>query len=170
MRERVGLNPDHICRLDHIRVGPLLTVDKGDVGKKRANRLAPGVMAAEDNDSLSCGIRKFQFCRFIRFRPPISTALACVKTSSRTMYANSEDFQVLAITTMVSSFVAEWNDPNMKLHHEWKVVPSRPLSIRSEQPNGKARGQPLKSKLNISERAAPVNFGSMKSAARFSLL
>ena len=23
-------------------------------------------------------------------------------------YANSEDFQVLAITTMVSSFVAEW--------------------------------------------------------------
>ena len=28
-----------------------------------------------------------------------------------TMYANSEDFQVLAITTMVSSFVAEWNDP-----------------------------------------------------------
>ena len=30
------------------------------------------------------------------------------------MYANSEDFQVLAITTMVSSFVAEWNDRNMK--------------------------------------------------------
>lgn len=26
-----------------------------------------------------------------------------------TMYANSEDFQVLAITTMVSSFVVEWN-------------------------------------------------------------
>ena len=25
-------------------------------------------MAAEGNDSLSCGIRKFQFCRFIRFR------------------------------------------------------------------------------------------------------
>lgn len=24
------------------------------------------------------------------------------------MYANSEDFQVLAISTMVSSFVAEW--------------------------------------------------------------
>lgn len=35
----------------------------------------------------------------------------------KTMYANSEDFQVLAITTMVSSFVAEWNDQNMKLHH-----------------------------------------------------
>ena len=87
-----------------------------------------------------------------------------------TMYANSEDFQVLAITTMVSSFVAEWNDPNMKLHHEWKVMPSRPLSMRSEQSNSKARGQLLKSKLNISERAAPVNFGSMKSAARFSLL
>ena len=34
------------------------------------------------------------------------------------MYANSEDFQVLAITTMVSSFVAEWNDSNMKLHHK----------------------------------------------------
>ena len=34
------------------------------------------------------------------------------------MYANSEDFQVLAITTMVSSFVAEWNDQNMKLHHK----------------------------------------------------
>lgn len=31
------------------------------------------------------------------------------KQKSRpTMYANSEDFQVLAITTMVSSFVAEW--------------------------------------------------------------
>ena len=86
------------------------------------------------------------------------------------MYANSEDFQVLAITTMVSSFVAEWNDPNMKLHHEWKVVPSRPLSMRSRQSNGKARGQLLKSKLNISERAAPVNFGSIKSAARFTLL
>ena len=27
--------------------------------------------------------------------------------SRTTMYANSEDFQVLAITTMVSSFVAE---------------------------------------------------------------
>ena len=33
------------------------------------------------------------------------------KTICTTMYANSEDFQVLAITTMVSSFVAEWNDP-----------------------------------------------------------
>ena len=30
------------------------------------------------------------------------------------MYANSEGFQVLAITTMVSSFVAEWNDRSMK--------------------------------------------------------
>ena len=29
------------------------------------------------------------------------------KTICTTMYANSEDFQVLAITTMVSSFVAE---------------------------------------------------------------
>ncbi len=26
------------------------------------------------------------------------------------MYANSEDFQVLAIKMMVSSFVAKWND------------------------------------------------------------
>ena len=86
------------------------------------------------------------------------------------IHQDSEDFQVLAITTMVSSFVAEWNDPNMKLHHEWKVVPSRPLSMRSRQSNGKARGQLLKSKLNISERAAPVNFGSIKSAARFTLL
>ena len=42
----------------------------------------------------------------------------------------------------------------MKLHHEWKVMPSRPLSVRSEQSNGKARGQLLKSKRNISERAA----------------
>ena len=40
------------------------------------------------------------------------------KTRYPTMYANSEDFQVLAITTMVSSFVAEWNDQNMKLHHK----------------------------------------------------
>ncbi len=32
-----------------------------------------------------------------------------------TMYANSEDFQVLAITTMVSSFVAKWNDPSTSL-------------------------------------------------------
>ena len=31
------------------------------------------------------------------------------------MYANSEAFQVLAITTMVSSFVAEWNDQTMKI-------------------------------------------------------
>ena len=27
------------------------------------------------------------------------------------------------ITTMVSSFVAEWNDRSMKLHHEWGVMP-----------------------------------------------
>ena len=93
-----------------------------------------------------------------------------VKTTLDQRFPDSEDFQVLAITTMVSSFVAEWNDPNMKLHHEWKVMPSRPLSVHSGQSNGKARGQLLKSKLNISERAAPVNFGSMKSAARFSLL
>ena len=101
--------------------------------------------------------------------PAPSETVERQKADYLTMYANSEDFQVLAITTMVSSFVAEWNDPNMKLHHEWKVVPSRPLSVRSEQSNGKARGQLLKFKLNISERAAPVNFGSMKSAARFSL-
>ena len=31
------------------------------------------------------------------------------------MYANSEDFQVLAITTMVSSFVAEWNDQKYEI-------------------------------------------------------
>ena len=40
-----------------------------------------------------------------------------------TIYANSEDFQILAITTMVSSFVAEWNDRSMKLYHEWSVTP-----------------------------------------------
>ena len=34
---------------------------------------------------------------------------------STTMYANSEDFQVLAITTMVSSFVAEWNDQKYEI-------------------------------------------------------
>ena len=32
-----------------------------------------------------------------------------------TMYANNEDFQILAITTMVSSFVAEWNDHTMQM-------------------------------------------------------
>ena len=52
-------------------------------------------------------------------------------TSLTTMYANSEDFQVLAITTMVSSFVAEWNDRDMKLHHGWRVMPSLPPSMRS---------------------------------------
>ena len=36
------------------------------------------------------------------------------------MYANSEDFQVLAITTMVSSFVAEWNDRGVKLQSDMK--------------------------------------------------
>lgn len=36
-------------------------------------------------------------------------------TTLLTMYADSEDFQVLAITTMVSSFVAEWNDLIVKL-------------------------------------------------------
>lgn len=35
-----------------------------------------------------------------------------------TMYANSEDFQVLAITTMVSSFVAEWYGRSAERHHE----------------------------------------------------
>ena len=46
-------------------------------------------------------------------------AIFCITIMGRTtMYANSEDFQVLAITTMVSSFVAEWNDQNMKLHHK----------------------------------------------------
>lgn len=33
----------------------------------------------------------------------------------KTMYANSEDFQVLAISMIVSSFVAEWNDQTMKI-------------------------------------------------------
>ena len=33
-------------------------------------------------------------------------------------YANSEDFQVLAITTMVSSFVAEWYGRSAERHHE----------------------------------------------------
>lgn len=36
-------------------------------------------------------------------------------TIYKTMYANSEDFQVLAISMMVSSFVAEWNDQTMKI-------------------------------------------------------
>lgn len=31
-------------------------------------------------------------------------------TIYQTMYANSEDFQVLAITTMVGLFVAKWYD------------------------------------------------------------
>lgn len=31
------------------------------------------------------------------------------------MLKDSEDFQVLAITTMVSSFVAEWNDHSLKI-------------------------------------------------------
>ena len=38
------------------------------------------------------------------------------------MYANSEDFQVLAITTMVSSFVAEWYDRSVEQHHECREV------------------------------------------------
>ena len=33
----------------------------------------------------------------------------------KTMYANSEDFQVLSISMMVSSFVAEWNDHTMQM-------------------------------------------------------
>ena len=36
------------------------------------------------------------------------------------MYANSEDFQVLAITMMVSSFVAEWNDHTMQMRGDAK--------------------------------------------------
>ena len=39
-------------------------------------------------------------------------------TIYQTMYANSEDFQVLAITTMVSSFVAEWYGRSAERHHE----------------------------------------------------
>ena len=43
----------------------------------------------------------------------------CTATlTSMTMYANSEDFQVLAITTMVSSFVAEWYGRSAERHHE----------------------------------------------------
>ena len=38
------------------------------------------------------------------------------------MYANSEDFQVLAITTMVSSFVAEWYGRSAERHHEGRVM------------------------------------------------
>ena len=41
-----------------------------------------------------------------------------VTLTSMTMYANSEDFQVLAITTMVSSFVAEWYGRSAERHHE----------------------------------------------------
>ena len=44
------------------------------------------------------------------------------------------------LTTMTSSFVAEWNDRSMKLYHEWKVMPSPPLSMRSEQSDCKAWG------------------------------
>ena len=33
----------------------------------------------------------------------------------KTMYVNSEDFQVLAISMMVSSFGAEWNDHTMQM-------------------------------------------------------
>ena len=44
------------------------------------------------------------------------------KTTFTTMYANSEDFQVLAITTMVSSFVAEWYGRSAERHHEWRVM------------------------------------------------
>ena len=39
-------------------------------------------------------------------------------TIYQTMYANSEDFQVLAITTMVSSFGAEWYGRSAERHHE----------------------------------------------------
>ena len=35
---------------------------------------------------------------------------------------DSEDFQVLAITTMVSSFVAEWYDRSAERHHEGRVM------------------------------------------------
>ena len=34
------------------------------------------------------------------------------------MYANSDDLKVLAITTMVSSFVAEWYGRSAERHHE----------------------------------------------------
>ena len=34
------------------------------------------------------------------------------------MYANSEDLKVLAITTMVSSFVVEWYGRSAQRHHE----------------------------------------------------
>ena len=38
------------------------------------------------------------------------------------MYANSDDLKVLAITTMVSSFVAEWYGRSAERHHEWRVM------------------------------------------------
>lgn len=70
---------------------------------------------------------------FFGFRDRDGSSSKGVKFS-KTMYANSEDFQVLAITTMVSSFVAEWNDRSMKLYHEWKVMPSPPyLCVRSNR-------------------------------------
>ena len=52
----------------------------------------------------------FWFCIiiFLRLIQPLKAAALIVVTPYGTMYANSEDFQVLAITTMVSSFVAEY--------------------------------------------------------------
>ena len=61
----------------------------------------------------------------------------------KTMYANSEDFQVLAISTMVSSFVAEWNDYTMQMGGDAKPrnllhlvmnVPFRNYLLDAEHP------------------------------------
>ena len=38
------------------------------------------------------------------------------------MYANSEDLKVLAITTMVSSFVAGWYGRSAERHHEGRAM------------------------------------------------
>ena len=48
------------------------------------------------------------------------------------MYANSEDFQVLAITTMVSSFVAEYADIAKRVGISEKNVSVRLTLIRQK--------------------------------------
>ena len=61
----------------------------------------------------------------------------------KTMYANSEDFQVLAISTMVSLFGAEWNDYTMQMGGDAKPrnllhlvmnVPFRNYLLDAEHP------------------------------------
>ena len=61
MRKRIGLDPDNIGPSDQLGIGLHGSVYKTYVGQFLFNLSGPGIMAAENNDSLCCVIGEGNF-------------------------------------------------------------------------------------------------------------